>query len=68
MKSISKFDFLQGTDDVGSSYANALVDLAQEKNVLNDIHEDVETISVSLSFLAASSSDSWQQGKGNLIY
>jgi F-type H+-transporting ATPase subunit delta len=31
-------------DDVGASYANALVDLAQEKGVLDAVHADVDTL------------------------
>lgn len=33
-----------GLDDVGPSYANALIDLALEKDCLDEVHSDVDTL------------------------
>lgn len=41
-------DALQATDydKVSSAYANALVDLAQEKNALDTVHADIDSLQV----------------------
>ena len=36
-------------DQVGSAYANALVELAQAKNALDAVHADVDALQVSLN-------------------
>ena len=50
----------QGTmDDVGASYANALVDLAQEKGCLDGVHADIDTLAVSITLHSVVSRTTW---------
>ena len=39
---------MQGNDDVGPTYANGLIDLALEKDCLDEVHSDIDTLVVSL--------------------